>query len=65
MLEKGDKVIELEVKNGMKARNADRGIFVEKFQPDDSPKPSLMQKKDCFGRLMGIRPRHKEIVYCK
>lgn len=34
VLEKGDKVIGLEVKSGMKADNAGMGIFAEKFLPE-------------------------------
>lgn len=33
ILEKGDKVIGLEVKSGMKAENAGMGLFAEKFYP--------------------------------
>ena len=34
ILEKGDKVIGLEVKSGMKAENARMGVFAEKFHPE-------------------------------
>ncbi|MDR1054975.1 MAG: ATP-binding protein [Prevotellaceae bacterium] len=34
VLEKGDKVIGLEVKSGMKAENAGMGIFAERFHPE-------------------------------
>jgi predicted AAA+ superfamily ATPase len=34
ILEKGDKVIGLEVKSGMKAENTGMGIFAEKFHPE-------------------------------
>ncbi|MDR1876709.1 MAG: ATP-binding protein [Flavobacteriaceae bacterium] len=34
ILEKGDKVIGLEVKSGMKVRNAGMGIFADKFHPE-------------------------------
>ena len=34
VLEKGDKVIGLEVKSGMKAENAGMGVFVERFHPE-------------------------------
>lgn len=34
VLEKGDKVIGLEVKSGMKAENAGMGVFAEKFHPE-------------------------------
>lgn len=34
ILEKGDKVIGLEVKSGMKAENTGMGVFVEKFHPE-------------------------------
>lgn len=34
VLEKGDKVIGLEVKSGMKAENAGMGVFAGKFHPE-------------------------------
>jgi predicted AAA+ superfamily ATPase len=34
VLEKGDKVIGLEIKSGMKAENAGMGIFAERFHPE-------------------------------
>jgi len=34
ILEKGDKVIGLEIKSGMKADNAGMGVFADKFQPE-------------------------------
>jgi len=34
ILEKGDKIIGLEVKSGMKADNAGMNVFAEKFHPE-------------------------------